>query len=80
MALQVTPLIRKPVLVAYHLQFDYTQMNDIMITIKQFECEVIKQELQLFCVMDIAIPQYRLAETLMKLGDIRDIAIQPIQK
>jgi uncharacterized YigZ family protein len=80
MALQVTPLIRKPVLVSYHLQFDYTQMNDIMTTIKQFECEVIKQELQLFCVMDIAIPQYRLAETLMKLGDIRDIAIQPIQK
>lgn len=80
MALQVTPLIRKPVLVPYHLQFDYTQMNDIMTAIKQFDCEVLKQELQLFCVMDIAIPQYRLAETLMKLGDIRDISIQPIQK
>ncbi|ULT39552.1 YigZ family protein [Niabella defluvii] len=80
MALQVTPLIRKPVLVPYHLQFDYTQMNDIMTAVKQFDCEVLKQELQLFCIMDIAIPQYRLTETLMKLGDIRDISIQPIQK
>lgn len=80
MVLQVTPLVRKPVLVPYHLQFDYTKMNEIMTAIKQSECEVLKQELQLFCVMDIAIPRYRLNETLMKLNDIRDLSIEAIKQ
>lgn len=80
MVLQVTPLVRRPVLVPYHLQFDYTKMNEIMTTVKQFECEVLKQELQLFCVMDIAIPRYRLNETLMKLNDIRDLSLEAIEQ
>ncbi|MGC4234286.1 MAG: YigZ family protein [Niabella sp.] len=80
MVLQVTPLVRRPVLVPYHLQFDYTKMNEIMTTVKQFDCEVLKQELQLFCVMDIAIPRYRLNETLMKLNDIRDLSIEAIKQ
>ncbi len=29
-ALQVTPIIQKPIEVAYTLQFDYTQMNEVM--------------------------------------------------
>ncbi|MCH5597919.1 IMPACT family protein [Niabella ginsengisoli] len=80
MVLQVMPLIRKPVLIPYQLQFDYTQMNDIMIAVKQFDCEILKQDIQLFCAMDIGIPQYRLDETLMKLGDARDISIKAIKK
>ncbi|HMR84926.1 MAG TPA: YigZ family protein [Niabella sp.] len=80
MVLQVMPLVRRPVLVPYHLQFDYTKMNEIMTAVKQFDCEVLKQELQLFCVMDIAIPRYRLNETLMKLNDIRDLSIEAIKQ
>ena len=76
MVLQVTPLVHKPVLVHYHLQFDYTQMNDVMMIIKQTDCVVVKQELQLFCIMDIGIPKNRLDETLMKLGDIRNITVE----
>lgn len=78
MALQVTPLVRRPVLIGYHLQFDYTQMNDIMIIVKQFDCEVLKQDLQLFCVMDIGIPQNRINEALMRLNDIRDIHLKRV--
>ncbi|GAB3429592.1 IMPACT family protein [Niabella aquatica] len=80
MVLQVTPLIRRPVLIPYHLQFDYTKMNEIMTAVRQFDCEVLKQELQLFCIMDIAIPRYRLNETLMKLNDIRDLSVEAIKQ
>lgn len=76
MALQVTPLVRKPVLKAYHLQFDYTQLNEVMNVVKQFDCVVIKQELQLFCVMDIGIPKNRLTESLMRLEDIKNLALK----
>ena len=30
LALQLTPIIEKPVLVDYHLQFNYNSMNDVM--------------------------------------------------
>ncbi|WP_346239094.1 IMPACT family protein [Niabella insulamsoli] len=76
MALQVVPMIRKPILVKYQLQFDYTQMNDIMMVVKQFDCEVIRQELQLFCLMQIGIPKHRITETIMKLKDIRNLSLK----
>ena len=79
MVLQVTPLVRNPVLVLYHLQFDYTQMNDIMMVVKQNACEVMKQDLQLFCIMDIGIPKNRKEEVLMKLRDIRNLEISEVK-
>lgn len=75
MALQVTAVVRKPILVNYHLQFDYTQMNEVMKVIKQTECSVWKQETQLFCSMEIGIPQNRLEEVLYKLKELRSIEV-----
>ncbi|MET0391628.1 MAG: YigZ family protein, partial [Chitinophagaceae bacterium] len=43
LALQVTPLLQKSVLVPYRLQFDYTRMNDVMRLVKQFGCTVLEQ-------------------------------------
>jgi len=73
LALQVTPLVQKPVLEHYRFQFDYTQLNDIMTIVKQFDCAVIAQDLQLFCSMEIGIPKNRLNETLFRLGDLREV-------
>src|SRR3954471_1684578 len=36
LALQLTPLLQKQVMVYYQLQFDYTRMNDVMILMRQF--------------------------------------------
>ena len=75
MALQVTTVIRKPVLVNYRLQFDYTQMNEVMKIVKQCECSVWKQETQLFCSIEVGIPQNRLEEVLYKLKELRSIEV-----
>jgi uncharacterized YigZ family protein len=75
MVLQVTAVVPKPVLLQYRIQFDYTQMNEIMRLVKQFECVVIKQETQLFCSMDIGIPKNRAEDVLYKLGEIRGIQV-----
>lgn len=69
MALQVTPLVQKPVLVNYQLQFDYTQMNDIMRILKQAECTILEEEMNLFCSLKIGIPLGRLDEVLFRLRD-----------
>ena len=68
--LQLTPVIEKPVLVNYILQFDYTLQNDVMTIIKQHNCIVIHNEMQLFCRMIIGIPkaeENRCSERLQNL-------------
>jgi uncharacterized YigZ family protein len=73
MALQLTPIIQKRVLVNYQLQFDYTRMKDVMIILRQMGCEIINQQNQLFCEMHAGIPKARLNEVLFKLRDLQNI-------
>ena len=37
-SLQKAVIIKKPVLISYRLQFDYTILNNVMRLVKQFEC------------------------------------------
>jgi uncharacterized YigZ family protein len=78
LALQVTPMVQKTVLENYHLQFDYTQMNDVMRIVKQFDCKVIKQEMQLFYAMDIGVPKNRLQEVMNGLNNLREVVVEGI--
>lgn len=57
LALQLTPIIEKPILVAYQLEFDYTLMNDVMIFVKRYGGVVMQNETQLFCRLAIGIPK-----------------------
>ena len=54
LVLQLTPIIQKQVEKIYRLDFGYTQINEVMIIIKQFNCTVIQQEMQLFCKKQLA--------------------------
>lgn len=75
MALQVTQFVQKPILVNYHIQFDYTQMNEIMKVIKQFDCVVLKQETNLFCFIEAGVPKNRQDEVIYKIRQIRGTEI-----
>ncbi len=76
LALQVTPLVQKPVLIQYRLQFDYTQMNEVMVIAKQFDCQLTNQEMNLFCSLQVGIPKNRLDEVLYKLKDLRNVEVE----
>lgn len=76
MSLQLTPIIMKPVEINYRLQFDYTQMNDIMMLVKKYNCTITEQETQLFCNMKIGIPVNRLEEFLYKISNLRGIEFE----
>jgi len=79
LALQLTAIIEKPVLIEYELQFDYTLMNEIMMVVKRFGLVVLKNEMQLFCRMVIGIPKESLVLCLDKLNDFRGVEVKQIQ-
>ena len=78
LALQTTPIIQKQVEVNYSLQFDYTRMNEVMIILKQYNCNIIRQETQLFCLITTGIPSNRLQDVLYKLNDVPHIEIKKL--
>ena len=78
LALQVTPVVVRPVLINYQVQFDYTQMNEVMKVIKQFDCAVLKQETQLFCSVEMGVPKSRLEDVLFRLKELRGVEVEKI--
>ena len=76
LALQLVPIVTKPVEVFYELHFDYTLVNEVMMVVRQYQCRVKEQELQLFCRMVLGIPKNRLEETLYKLGQIYGVEVK----
>jgi uncharacterized YigZ family protein len=73
LALQLTPIVRKDVLVRYELQFDYTLMNEIMMVVKRFGCTVFENEMQLFCRMVVGVPKDVLESSLTQLGELHGV-------
>jgi uncharacterized YigZ family protein len=80
LALQLTPVIQKQVLINYLLQFDYTKMNDIMIIVRQFGCEIIRQESQLFCELEIGIPKGRVNEVVFKVKELQSVEMNLVKQ
>ncbi len=75
LALQIAPQAQKQVEKEYIVQFDYTQVGEIMTLVKQYNCRVVRQEMQLFCNMTIAIPKNRVTEVVYKLKELRNIEL-----
>ena len=78
LALQVTTIVPKPVMVNCTIQFDYTQMNDIMKIMKQFECVVIKLDTQLFCSLEAGVPKNRQEDVFYKLRELRNVEVDAV--
>lgn len=77
-ALQVNPFVKKPVLMNYRLQFDYTMMNEVMTIIKKFNCETSRQEMQLFCTLVIGIPGEFKEEVLHTLKNLHSVEVEAL--
>ncbi len=77
-ALQSSSIVKKPVVVNYRLQFDYTIMNDVMRIIKKYDCLVLKQDLQLFCMMEVGIPKASFDTCVSKLKELKSMELSAI--
>ena len=75
LVLQVVPVIQKPVMSKYSIQFDYTQMNDIMLIVKQLNGVVTRQEQQLFSSIEVEIPKGRVDELNYRINNLRNVSL-----
>lgn len=78
LALQLTPIVEKPVLVAFELQFDYTLMNEVMIFVKRYHCVVLENEMQLFCRMVIGVPKAEESVFADRIGDLHGVEVRKL--
>ncbi len=76
LALQVTPMVEKQIELNYTIEFNYTQMNEVMMIMKQFNCTIHFNEMQLFCNIRAGIPRNRLQEVLYRLNDLNQISVK----
>ncbi len=78
MGLQLVPTIQFPIEISYHLEFNYTMMNEVMVIVKHYNCSVLKQDYQLFNILEIGIPKLRLKEVLDKLKELHTVDVKLI--
>ena len=77
-SIQLTAVVKKPVLIIYRLHFDYSILNEVMMVIKKYNCIVLKQDMQLFCLMETGIPKANLGDCLLKLKNYPNVEISLI--
>jgi uncharacterized YigZ family protein len=73
LTLQLSPIVQKAVEIPYTLHFDYQQMNEVMMIVKQYNCSVVEQLAQLFVELKIGIPKHRLEEVINKIEDLQGV-------
>ena len=74
--LQTLPFVQKAIERSYQLQFDYTMINEVMMIIKQCNCSVLQQEVQLFCLYKIGVPLNREEEVLYRLKQLHTVDVK----
>lgn len=78
LVLQTVPIVQKQIELNYSIQFDYTQVNDVMQVLKQGNCSILAQDFQLFSSIKTGIPANRLDEVLHRLKDLRNVELVKI--
>jgi uncharacterized YigZ family protein len=73
LVLQVTPIVQKQIEEIHTIHFDYTQINEVMMVLKQCNCTILSQEMQLFCNITTGIPKSRLTEVLYRLNELQNV-------
>jgi uncharacterized YigZ family protein len=75
LALQLTPVVMKPITERYELHFDYTQMNEVMAAVRSCQCIIVENEAQLFCRMVVDVPLSRLQQFLVKIESLYKVEL-----
>ncbi|MBM3443644.1 MAG: YigZ family protein [Bacteroidetes bacterium] len=76
LALQLTPVMKKPVLVKYVLECDYTVINELLKTLRAYDCIIENQAMQLFCHYTVNVPLLHEQQVMGELGSIAGLVVK----
>jgi uncharacterized YigZ family protein len=80
LALQQNEIIQKKIEISYLIKFDYTQMNEVMRILKQYDCTILKQDMMLFCEICFAVTLSNQEIVIEKINQLRTIEIEKLTK
>lgn len=76
LALQLTPIVQRPIMDRLTLDFDYTMMNEVMTIVKKFRCEIYKSDTQLFCTLEIGVPRDSVENATAAFAELRGATVR----
>lgn len=75
MALEQTAIIKKDITKDLKIQFDYSLINEIMMILKKFDCEIQKREMGLFCVFEVKVPIRNFEQSYQLIKSLKGVEI-----
>ena len=79
MVLQTVPIVRKPVLYFFRLEFDYLQTNEVLAVLKNYNCVISSRENQLFSSVTAGVPMENKENVLFKIQNLRNVSISVLK-
>jgi uncharacterized YigZ family protein len=79
LALQNASIVSRPVIIHFRIRFGYSLINEVMRLVRRYDCRVLKQDLQLFCILEIGIPKGQLEEATGKFRKLRGTELEIIK-
>jgi len=71
LALQTIPIVQRAIEINYRIQFDYTKVNEVMTVLKKYNCSILSQKMELFCIIEAGVPKSNHELVILKLQAIR---------
>lgn len=76
LSLEKNSIVTRNKEVNYKLEFDYTLMNEVMRVVKQYDLTIKKQEMQLFCMIELGITLSNHDTILTKFKDLINVTLE----
>ncbi len=73
LALQMIPIIQKPILRNYRAECSYHEINEVIHFVKKVDGIIFKNEMQLFCLIDFGVPISREQEFIQLTSDLQAV-------
>lgn len=79
LALEPAPKTEKWIEDFFEITFDYPVMGEVLYLLKQAEASIVRQDLQLFCLIHAGIPRRHSDIYVQRLSEIRGVAVKEIK-
>ena len=78
MTLDKGSVITKAIMKPLQIQFDYSLMNEVMIILKKYECEILNRDAGLFCLFNVAAPLIDFEQFVGQIKNMKGVEMKEL--